>query len=389
MDKPVPLRPAWVEVNTHAIEHNTRRLTQIIGSDTELMAMVKANAYGHGAVQVSLAALRGRARWLGVYSIGEGIELRDAGIESSILVVGPTPLEWARTGVSRNLSLTVFSLDAVRSISDAARDLKTVARVHIKIDTGMTRLGVSASEAADFACAVSKLPCVEVEGIFTHFARSDELNEMAREYTRLQLSRFQEACDALDRVKIRIPYRHAANSPASLRVPDARFNLARSGILIYGLDPSPEVSRPDGFIPALAFKTEIASIRSVPPGTHVSYGGLFRTERPSRIAVLMVGYADGFRKLPRTYGEVLVRGKRSPIAGRVCMDQTMIDVTDIAEAQVGDEVVLIGKQGGDEIRAEEVAEKLGTNNYEVVSTISARLERRYVTRIRAVPSALV
>jgi alanine racemase len=375
----VPRRPAWVEVNTRVIEQNTRQLTHIIGSDTELMAMVKANAYGHGAVQASRAALRGGAKWLGVYSIGEGVELRDAGIESPILVVGPAPMEWAHTGVSRNLSLTVFSLEAARSISDAAVDLKTIARVHIKVDTGMTRLGTSPGEAADFAGAVSRLPGVEVEGVFTHFARSDESNEEGREYTRLQLSRFQEVCDDLDRAKLRVPYRHAANSPASLHVPDARFNLARSGILIYGLDPSPEVPRPDGFIPALAFKTEIASIRSVPAGTHVSYGGLYRTERPSRIAVLMVGYADGFRKLPRTYGEVLARGKRAPIAGRVCMDQTMIDVTDIADAQVGDEVVLIGKQGGDEIRAEEIAEKLGTNNYEVVSTISARLERRYVS----------
>ncbi len=254
----------------------------------------------------------------------------------------------------------------------------TVARVHVKVDTGMSRLGVNPSETVDFVCAVSKLPSVEVEGIFTHFARSDESNEEGRDYTRQQLMRFREVCDALDRSKITIPYRHAANSPASLHLPDARFNLSRSGILIYGLDPSLEVPRPEDFIPALAFKTEIASIRSVPPGTHVSYGGLFRTERPSRIAVLMVGYADGFRKLPRTFGEVLVRGRRAPIAGRVCMDQTMIDVTDIADAQVGDEVVLIGKQGTDEIRAVDVAEKLGTNNYEVVSTISARLERRYI-----------
>lgn len=379
MDNTIPFRPAWVEVNTHAIEHNARRLTQLIGSDTELMAMVKANAYGHGAAQASRAALRGGAKWLGVYSIGEGIELREAGIESPILAVGPTPLQWARSGVSHDLSLTVFSIDAARAVSDAACDLKTVARVHVKIDTGMTRLGVSPNETVEFVCAVSKLPHIQVEGVFTHFARSDESNGDGREFTRQQLEQFRQACDALDRARIHIPYRHAANSPAALLVPDARFNLSRSGILIYGLDPSPEVPRPNDFIPALSFKTEIASMRSVPPGTHVSYGGLFRTERPSRIAVLMVGYADGFRKLPHTYGEVLVRGKRAPIAGRVCMDQTMIDVTDIADARVDDEVVLIGKQGKDEIRAEDVAEKLGTNNYEVVSTISARLERRYVS----------
>lgn len=340
--------------------------------------MVKANAYGHGAIEASRAALRGGAKWLGVYAIGEGIELRDAGIEAPILVVGPTLPRWANAGVSQNLSLTIFSLDAARAVSDAARELKTVARVHVKVDTGMTRLGVRPSEAKDFVCEVSKLPNVEVQGIFTHYARADESNEEARAYTRLQLERFREVRDALDRAKIHIPYHHTTNSPASLHLRDARFNLARSGILIYGLDPSSEVPRPKDFIPALTFKTEIASLRSVPPGTHISYGGLFRTQRQSRIAVIMVGYADGFRKMPHTYGEVLVRGKRAPITGRVCMDQTMIDVTDIPDAQVGDEVVLIGRQGTDEIRAEKVAEKLGTNNYEVVSTISARVERRYI-----------
>jgi Alr-MurF fusion protein len=379
MDETVPLRPAWVEVNTSAIEQNTHRLVQIIGSSTELMAMVKANAYGHGAVAVSRAALRGGAKWLGVNSVGEGIELRDAGIIAPTLVAGPTPMQWARAGVSHDLSLSVFSLDVARAISVAARELKMVARTHVKIDTGMTRLGVNPSEAADFALALSKLENVQVEGVFTHLARSDESNDEGREYTRQQLERFRRVCDALDRAKLLVPYRHAANSPASLHLPDARFNLARSGILIYGLDPSPEIPRPDGFIPALAFKTAIASIRSVPAGTPISYGGQYRTKRPSRIAVLMVGYADGFRKLPHTYGEVLVRGKRATIAGSICMDQTMIDITAIAEAQVGDEVVLIGKQGADEIRAEEVAQNLGTNNYEVISTISARLERRYLS----------
>jgi alanine racemase len=244
----------------------------------------------------------------------------------------------------------------------------------------MTRLGVNPGETIDFIRAISKLPHVEVEGVFTHFARSDESNDEGVEYTDEQLARFRLVCDALDRAKIRVPYRHAANSPAALNRPDARFNLVRAGILIYGLDPSDEVHAPREFIPALSFKTEIAQIRDVATGTPVSYAGLFRTARASRIAVLMVGYGDGFRRTPRGKSEVLVRGKRAPIVGRVCMDQTMIDVTDIPDAQVGDEVVLIGKQGADaaRIRAEEVGENLGTNNYEVVTTISARVERKYI-----------
>lgn len=374
----IPLRAPWVEVNLGAIESNARELVRILGRETELLAMVKANAYGHGAIETARAALRGGAKWLGVYALGEALELRDAGIDSRLLVVGPTPPRWVAAGVARKVSLTVFSLETARAISDAARELKTMARLHVKVDTGMTRLGVNPSEAVDFVRAISNLPNIEVEGVFTHFARSDESNDEGVEYTDEQLARFRFVCDALDRAKIRVPYRHAANSPASLNRPDARFNLARSGILIYGLDPSPEVHAPTEFVPALSFKTEIAQIRDVPRDTPISYGGQFRTARPSRIAVLMVGYGDGFRRTPRGKSEVIVRGTRAPIVGRVCMDQTMIDVTDISAAQVGDEVVLIGRQGTEEIRAEEVGEKLGTNNYEVVTTIGARVERRYV-----------
>ncbi len=373
----VPLRPSWVEVSLSAIEHNTRRLIEIVGREIELMAMVKANAYGHGAVEVSRAAIRGGAKWLGVYSVGEGIELRRAEMDAPILVVGPTPPRWARDAVARNLSLTIFSMDGARAMNDAACELNARARVHVKVDTGMTRLGVMPDQAIDFVRAVRALPNLKMEGVFTHFAMADDTGERGKEYTRMQLERFQHALDGLDRQSIRVRYRHAANSPAALNLDHARFNLVRSGILIYGLDPSPQVPRPRDFIPALAFKTEIASIKAVPAGTYVGYGATFRAPRASRLALLMVGYADGFRRTPKNFGAVLVRGTRAPITGSVSMDQTMIDVTDIQDAQVGDEVVLIGKQGAEEIRAEEVAEKLGTNNYEVVSTISARVPRIY------------
>ena len=379
----IPLRPAWVEVNLGAIENNARRLKGIVGANVELMAMVKGNAYGHGAVESARAALRGGATWLGVYAIGEGIELRRAGIDARILVVGPTQAEWAQAAVENDLTLTVFSLDAVQTISKAARNLGKHARAHLKIDTGMTRLGVSPDAVVNFVRAAQKFPSVEIEGTFTHFAMSDTPDAYGVvgwgiDYTKQQLARFSSAAHALEQAGIAVRYRHCANSPATVNFPEARFNLVRSGILIYGLDPSDEAPRPAGFIPALSFKTQIAMVRDVPTGTYISYGATFRTERPSRIAVLMIGYADGFRRKPNNYSEVLVRGKRAQIVGRVCMDQTMIDVTDIEGVQVGDEVVLIGKQGAEEIRAEEVAEKLGTNNYETVTTISARLERRYV-----------
>ncbi len=377
-----PLRPSWVEVNLKAIEHNTRRLADI-AAPAELMAMVKANAYGHGAIPVARAALRGGATWLGVYAIGEGIELRNAGITAPILVVGPTMPAWARAGVEHNLTLTIFSLDAARAIADAARELRTRARVHIKIDTGMARLGVMPEQIGDFARAVRELSTLEIEGAFTHLAMSDTPDAhgiigWGNAYTQMQIETFRQVVAQLEAMGIVLRYRHIANSPAVLNQREAHFNLVRAGILLYGLDPSPEVPRPADFIPALSFKTQVALVKQVPAGTYVSYGATFRTQRETRLAVLMVGYGDGFRRKPNNYGEVLVRGARAPIVGRVCMDQTMIDVTDIAGVREGDEVVLIGRQGAEEIRAEEVGEKLGTNNYETVTTISARVERRYV-----------
>lgn len=378
----VPFRASWVEVNLQAIEHNARRLAEI-AAPAELMAMVKANAYGHGAIPCAQAALRGGAKWLGVYTIGEGIELRQAHITAPILVVGPTLPEFARAGVEHNLTLTIFSTDVAKTISNAARELNTRARVHIKIDTGMARLGVFPENALDFARAARELPNIDIDGVFTHFAMSDTpdafgVKGWGNTYTQSQLEKFRGVIASLENAGISPRYRHCANSPTTVHLAEARFNLVRAGILLYGLDPSPEMPRPSDFIPALSFKTKIALVKPVPAGTYVSYGCTFRAERPTRIAVIMAGYADGFRRKPNNYGEVLIHGKRAPIAGRVCMDQTMIDVTDIEGVQAGDEVVMIGRQEQAEISAEEVGEKLGTNNYETIATISARSERRYV-----------
>lgn len=377
----IPLRPAWLEIDLGAIERNARRLVEI-AAGAELMAMVKANAYGHGAIEVSRAVLRGGATWLGVLAAGEGIELRRAGITVPILVVGHTPVRWVPDAVGHGLTLAVASLASAEAIAAAASDLNTTANVHLKIDTGMTRLGVPPEQAVEFARALLRLYNLRLDGVYTHFAMADDPDghgkDWGREFTQQQLERFQGVVAALDRAGIPVRYRHCANSPAAVTLPEARFNLVRSGILIYGLDPSPEVPCPAGLTPALAFKTEIAHVRDVPEGRYVGYGATYRTTRPTRLAVIMVGYADGFRRAPRNYREVLVHGRRAPIIGRVCMDQTMIDVTAVEGVAAGDEVVLIGRQGNEEMRAEEVAERLGANNYETVSTLSARLERRYL-----------
>ncbi len=378
-----PHRPAWVEVNLSAIEHNTRRLIEIVGPGVELLAMVKANGYGHGAVEVSRVALRAGATWLGVVSVGEGLELRRAGINARILVLGYTPSEWTRSAVENDLTLTIFSLDAAHAVSETARALNCRSRIHIKVDTGMARLGVTPDQAVEFARAVRALDNIDIEGVLTHFSMADTpdahgIKGWGIEYTRNQLAQFRGVVDAFERAGIPLHYRHCSNSPAILNLSEANFNLVRTGILLYGLDPSDEVPRPPDFVPALSFKTRVAAVRQVPVGTYISYGATFRTERPSRLAVIMVGYADGFRRKPSNYGEVLIRGRRAPIAGRVAMDQAITDVTDIESVQVGDEVVLIGKQGTVEIRAEDIAGILGTNNYEVVTAISPRLERRYI-----------
>lgn len=382
---PLPLRPAWVEINLRAIENNARRLKDILGGNSELMAMVKAHAYGHGAVQSARAALAGGATWLGVYAAGEGVELRDAAITAPILVLGPTLPEWTETALARDLTLTIPSHDHVQPILDAARGLGRRARVHVKIDTGMTRLGLEAASAAQEILEFARNDNLLVEGILTHFAVADDPNargikNWGVEFTKKQMETFLGVADELARGGLELKYLHAANSPGSVLYQQPRFNLARGGILLYGLHPSSDAPRPEHFEPALSFKTQLALVRNVPAGRFVSYGATFETARPSRVGVLMVGYADGFRRRPKNYGAVLVRGQRAPIIGRVCMDQTMIDVTAIPDAQRGDEVVLIGKQGNLELSAEEIGELLGTNNYETVTTISARVPRVYVTR---------
>lgn len=375
----IPLRLAWVEINLAAIENNARRLVEIAG-DAQAMAIVKANAYGHGAVEVARAALRGGVHWLGVVSVGEALELRAADLAAPILVTGSTPPEWMRAAVANDIALTIFTLEGARALSAIARASNRRARLHLKVDTGMTRLGVAPSEAVALARAVSALPNIEIEGVYTHLAAADmpSADGWGDAFTRQQITIFCEVVNALAAIGIAPRYRHCANSPATLRFPEARFNLIRSGILICGLEPDPAVPRPVGFIPALTFKARVAHIRAVAAGTFIGYGGAYRAPRAQRIAIVGVGYADGYRRALANKGQVLIHGARAPIIGRVCMDQCFVDVTHIPNVAVGDEVMLIGRDGAEEISAEELAEQMGTNNYEVVTTISARVERRYI-----------
>ena len=370
-----PDRPTWLEIDLSAIGHNTQLFKEIVGPEVTVLVSLKADAYGHGALRVARTVVRNGAEWLGVAPVSEAAPLRQVGVDAPILVFGYIAPWQAREAVRMNLRATVFTAELARALSQAATDLGSQIRVHIKVDTGMARLGMRAEEVEGvvrFVKEAQALPGLVVEGIFTHFATADSADQT---YALLQWERFERVLAALDARGLRPPIIHAANSAAALTLPQARYDMVRPGIAIYGLAPSDETPLPAGFRPALAFKTQVAQVKEIPAGEGVSYGATYVTTSPTRIAVLPVGYADGFRRAPANWGEVLVRGQRAPLLGRVCMDQCMIDVTNIPGVRQGDEVVLIGRQGDDELTADEIARKLGTISYEVTAELLARVPR--------------
>lgn len=367
-----PARPTWLEIDVDAIAQNVRTIKEIIGPDVRVLAVLKADAYGHGAIKVARTALNNGASYCGVASVNEAVTLREAGISAPLLVLGYTPAWQAREALLNNITITLYDPDVARAFSRAAIELHTEARAHIKVDTGMGRLGLLPDQVSGFVQSVRGLPGLVLEGIFTHFSIADEAD---LKYTRGQLERFQAVLGELRAGGITFPLVHAANSAALLRLPESHFTMVRLGLAMYGLAPSSDVALPPGTRRALTWKTTVAQVKTLAPGSFVSYGNIYQTQREETIAVIPVGYADGFRRAPENWSEVLIKGKRAPIVGRVCMDQTMIDVSHVPEVRVGDEVVLIGSQGDETITPEEVADRLGTINYEVVSAILARVPR--------------
>ena len=366
-------RPTWVEIDLQAIGHNVERLKEIVGPGVEIMAVLKADAYGHGAVRVARTAILHGATQIATATLSEAIAIRRSGIDAPILILGFTPPWQAGEIVEYGLRVTLFGREVAAHLSQAAvrREAPPVP-VHLKVDTGMARLGLAPAEVRPFLAEIARLPGIAVEGIFTHFACADDPDPASAQG---QLARFQALLEDLDAAGYSFRYVHAANSAATLRLPESHFNLVRTGIAIYGLDPSPEVPCPPDFQPALTFKTRIAQVRRLKPGDSVSYGATWTAGRESVIATLPVGYGDGFRRAPKTWESVLVRGAWAPLVGRVCMDMAMIDVTEIPGVKAGDEVILIGRQGDQELSATEVARRLGTINYEVVTQILARVPR--------------
>lgn len=360
------IRPVWLEVDLDAIAHNVRIIKQVVGKNTQIIAVVKANAYGHGAVEVSETLLENGVTMLGVGVIEEGIVLREAGIKAPILICGLTMNDQIEPLVMYNLTATVCQLKTIQILSRIASKNKKRARVHIKIDTGMGRLGIPTTDTLNFVKKISQMKNIEIEGIFTHFAAANEENGI---YTRKQFEKYKKALLELERERINIPLKHVANSAAILNSSSFHLNAVRPGIIIYGLFPSPETKRTVQLRPAAEFKTKIVFLKEVPAGKSIGYGRTYTTTKPTRIATLPVGYADGYSWLLSNNGEVLVRGERAPIIGKICMDLCMIDVTHIGGVQIGDEVVLWGKQGSRMVSVQEIAQRTGNIVYEVICMV--------------------
>lgn len=376
-----PDRPTWVEVDLGAIAANTRRLKELAGP-AALIAVLKADAYGHGAPQVAHTVLRHGATSCAVACLSEGRALREAGIDAPLLVLGYTPAWQAREAVGLDLTVTLFEPENALAFGRAAQAMDRRLRVQVKVDSGMHRLGLPPEAVPAFLRQLAQIPSLELTGLFTHMACADEDGAEGRGMTDAQLERFERLLAELEAAGLRPPCVHAANSALLLTRPGARFDAVRPGIALYGLAPAAALAGDPqagpvlaALRPALAWKTQIAQLRDLAPGEPVGYGAAWRAARPSRLATIPVGYADGFRRAPQAWRAVLVRGALAPVVGRVSMDQTTIDVTEIPGARQGDEVLLIGRQGEARIDAETVADWLGTLNYEVVSAILARVPR--------------
>ncbi len=364
-------RPTVAAVSLSALRHNCRRVREFVGPDVLVLAVVKADAYGHGAVPAARTFLEAGAWGLGVSSVGEGVELRRAGFDAPVIVLGGAFAGDEREIVEHDLSVALWDGARARTLAAAARAAGRTVAVHIKVDTGMTRLGLDLGAVREFGELVRTLAGLEVAGIFSHFAAADAVDTAS---ARAQAGRFEAAVAALAAAGVKPALVHLANSAGVLAAPAAHFTMIRPGIMLYGYPPAPHLAACAGLVPAMQLRTGVTQTRRVPPGTPVSYAGTFVTRRPSTIASLPVGYADGYHRLASNRAQVLVRGRRAPVAGRVCMDYTMIDVTDVPGVQAGDPVVLFG----DSIGADELAGWCETISYEVLTSVGRRVPRVHV-----------
>lgn len=371
------LRPVYAEIDLDAIAYNIKNIKKLV-KDKEVIAVVKADCYGHGALDVVPTLLENGASRLAVAVLTEGIELRNDNIKAPIMILGYTPSYLNEELIKYDLEQTVYDLDYAKELSKTALSLNKKAKIHIAIDTGMGRIGFLPTEKAiDDICKICSLEGLEVIGIFTHFSTSDEKD---KEYTNEQFEKFTDLLKKLSNLNIEIPIKHVSNSGAIMDMPETYLDAVRAGIILYGYYPSNEVKKENlSLKPALTLKATITRVQEMDAGMSISYGRTFKTERKSLIATIPIGYADGYSRLLAKNAKVIINGQFAPIVGRICMDQCMIDITDInGDIKVGDEVIILGEQNGLRFNADNFAEIMGTINYEILCMLKYRIPRVYV-----------
>ncbi len=371
----------WVEIDSSALIHNIHQFRKLIGGKRKLLATVKANAYGHGILDVSKLALRAGTDWLGVHSLEEGLMLRKEGLSCPILVVGYVALEDLREAVLQDLRLTVYNFETIDRLAQVCLELRKKVSLHVKIETGTYRQGIREENVLSFIKKAQESSELVIEGISSHFANIEDTTDHT--YARFQLENFKRIVQSLEENKINVPVKHTSCTAAAILFPETYYDLVRVGIGMYGLWPSKETylscllqqREPLQLKPVLSWKTRIAQIKKVPQSAFVGYGCTYRTTRETVLAVLPIGYYDGYDRSLSNSSYVLVRGKRAPLRGRIAMDFIMVDITDIPGVELEDEVVLIGQDGDEVITADSLASLVGTINYEIVTRINTRIPR--------------
>ena len=370
--RPPYYRPVWVEIDHKNLKHNFSEISRLVSPRTPILAVVKANAYGHGLVPVSRTLRECKVDFLGITSVEESLILRKAGILTPALILGNIyPFTNLELAIKNNTRVTVASIESARMCDQFARRLGKKVFAHAKIDTGMNRIGVSVKNAIPFIHEILKFRSIKLEGVYNHFSSSAE----DPYFTRIQIDRFKGLVDELRAQKIEVPYIHCANSAAIIRYPETYFSMVRPGLSLYGVSPVPLVEKSVQLRPILTWKSRIIFLKEVPAHTPVSYAGTFVTKHKSKIATAAFGYADGYRRNLSNKGWVLVNGARVPVVGRITMDMTMLDVTGLPHVRIGDEAVLIGRQGDQTMSVEELAGWSNTSPYEMFCGISLRVPR--------------
>ncbi|MGA9365663.1 MAG: alanine racemase [Bacteroidota bacterium] len=368
------VRATRAEIDIGAIQHNLRQVRSRVGSGVKIMSVVKANAYGHGILEVSAGLLDAGTDYLGVGILDEGVFLREHGIEAPILVFAPLFPEQAATVLDYELEATICARETAEVVNALSSSRGRRAAVHVKVDTGMGRLGVDYRESVQFTKFIASLPNLDIRGIYTHFATADERD---KRFAHTQLNRFLEVASTLSNGGIDIPLKHCANSAAVLELKDSYFDMVRPGVLLYGYYPSHDINESLSIRRALSWRSRIGFLKTVEAGTPISYGRKYVTDSATTIATVPVGYADGLNRNLTNRGEVIIRGRRYPLVGTVCMDQVMVNLGASSNAKTGDDVTLIGVDGDEEITAWDIADKLGTVAYEICCAISDRVPRVY------------